>query len=490
MKKILFAVPFVMAMLIGGYSSTIEVSANQTALPIETGDKLKPPENTECHQVDYNSSANAKRALSPANANGAMEIYDMCIGTYPKFASTSVEEGMDAVYYAKYYFFPEPMPYYQNLSYDGATTAGTTVRGLEQTMDLNTAYEKKDEPSHNDIFIFYPYDKAHATNGDAPNPNITGPYQIAYNSFYHNTYRARYFASEVNFSFELLESKENSTHTSKYENKTYTDKTMLFEGEIYYKIDENACFEDVYLDYKDECRNIEFYFPKGTVIDKSATVPTGQTNGEVINDVDTTSTPSPVGKNVVPEDRIAYRNPGEHVLVFYAEENMQLRVQKDLGTEYQTIGNQSDAQNVKPIRNEIAYFTRVDVDIDGSNITPITTISKVYNENYRKTGTNYEMTMHNGKPTINSNYKITSADGSHYKYDWQQDYLNYCTKDTDIWGEVNTENREDNTGSDTDSFAGMGQRDKVCYHDEGKEHHFWQYSWGQTGWYAADPLAN
>lgn len=499
MKKLLWAIPLAVSLLLSDGLTDVQAAGVQQALPLNASGELSPPENTACHRIEYDSSANTKRAKSPANLNGNLELYDLCIGTYPKYPSTSVEQGIDPIYYAKYYFFPEPMPYYNNITWDGTTAGGTTVRGLDQKVNLNQALEKRDEPSHNDIFIFYPFDKSHTTAAPLPNANITGPYQIGYNSFYHNTYRARYFAADVNFTFELLEPKEGSVHKSKFKDKTYLDKTPLFQGEIYYKLEDDPtspgnCFRDDFLDYEDDCRSIEFYFPKGTIIDKSKTVPVGSTKGELINKSDITANPDERAINVVPKERISYRNPGEHVMVFYAEENLQLRLQKDLGTEYQTKGNKTDAQNEKPIENTIRHFNRNDVDINGDAILPITNITKVYNENYRKAAYNttpsqYQVTVHNGKSVADSTYDITKMVGGHYEYEWQQDYLNYCTKDTDIWGNVDSTYRENNNdgGTNQTSFQGMNQRDKNCYHDEGKELHFWQYDWGNTGWYAAQP---
>lgn len=446
--------------------------------------ELKPPSNTKCRAIDFTSDTHR----TFVNTVGIHDtFYDLCIGSYPKFPSTSVEDGIEPFYYAKYRLFPDPMPIYEILP-DNTTSDGFVIEGINDTYILHEGLEGKhvQRVALNDgqrniydrLFYAYPFNAAHADYEPTPKSTINGPYQIGYNEYYHNTYRARMMATGVEFDFKVLEPREGVT------TEGHEDKTLLFAGKIYYEIPEE-CFRTDVLDYKDECREIEFYFPK-----TRANNPTPMTyagldrenawDGIVVNEenIDNKST------NVIPTDRLPYNNPGEHILIFTATEYSQLRIQKDLGTEFQTIGNKANVQGDKPILETLAYFRRDDVNIDGSPITPILDVSKILEVAPELAG------QIDGSFADSTGYTVSNDDlvDGHYEYNMhrQERFLNYCDKNTSYSGEVNTDYRK-NLGSGEFWEDLDKQADKICYHHPGSYHHIWITEWSDTFWYAENP---
>ncbi|MDA1674644.1 hypothetical protein [Bacillus cereus group sp. TH152-1LC] len=443
------------------------------------GDKLKVPQNTQCRAVDFTRDENRlavdndRTKFNGTDKNGNLidKIYDLCIGSYPRFPSTSVEGGIEPYYYLKYRLLPDPMPVY-NITTTPEYINGTEIIGITQKFDTDMQFEAQDKPSDKDIFLSYPYDDKHVTVAPKPSQYIRGPYQIGYNSYYHNTYRARYFASQVKYDFYVLEPKRGSEFTSDFDNVQYKDKTVLFQGTIIYDIPE-TCYEKEFLDYKKNCREIEFYFPKG---DKNETLNPNGTRDEVTfkGNVEDTYNVNKKSKNIIPKDRVPYMNPGEHNLLVNVTENTQLRVQKDIGTEYQTVGNEDNgADNQGPWKNYLVYFGRNDRNINGKSISPIKTIKQV--------------PTHNGKPVQSSGRVITDANGSDWTYNPGKniDWLNYCEYNKDNWGNQDNGSKVDNGGGGSTPID--DQSDMSCYHSDEKANHFWQYSWSQTGWYAENP---
>lgn len=341
MKKITTLLPLVFIILLFGYGTQVSAMGDWLQIPTNPTDGTlqKIPENTKCREIEFGNDE--KRT----DING-VTMYDVCIGSFPKFPSTGIEEGIAPFYYMKYYFFPEPMPLYDVKNFD-TVVGNTTIEGLKQEVAMLSedieAYNY-DEYSWNDtvkdIFLHYPYDKDHATE-DPANTTIVGPYQLGYNSFYHNTYRARYFAEEVTFEFVVLEPYKGNVVTNPSETSdVYSDKEILFTGEIIYDLyDETEpykCFREEYLDYTEDCRSIEFYFPTAKA-HPNPPMPYDYdevyAEAEIINENNANSD----GKNTIWKDRFPYKNPGEHRLVVNVKENTQLRYQKDLGGEYQTI---------------------------------------------------------------------------------------------------------------------------------------------------------
>lgn len=488
MKNFLYSLPLTVGLLLTMHPAqqADALTSNDLVIP-DTNGKLTVPQNTQCRAIDFTkdehrfSVDNDKTTFKGKDSTGntITNIYDLCIGSFPRFPSTSVEGGIMPYYYLKYRLLPDPMPVY-TITTTPLNINNTEIVGVNQKFDIDMAYEAQNKASNNDIYLFYPYDKSHITASPKPARYILGPYQIGYNSYYHNTYRARYFASQVKFDFQVLEPKKNSKVTSEFDNVVYDDKTILFSGTIIYDIPD-SCFEDSYLDYKDECREMEFYFPKG-IKNKEYT---GSRNTDTYTGSvkDTTDTDKN-SKNVISKDRTPYMNPGEHNLLVNVTENTQLRVQKDLGTEYQTIGNENNvASNQKPWKGTIAYFGRNDKDITGASISPITTITQI--------------PTHNGKPVQNSGKVITTFVDANYNGnssydDWtynpekNTNWLNYCDTNTDEWGSTDTTQRIDN-GSGGDTNTRPKQKTAKCYHNDGKDAQFWQYKWSKTGWYAENP---
>lgn len=491
MKKILCSLPFVVAMFlaINPAKPIYALAPNDLKIPDSNG-SLTVPQNTQCRAIDFTKDENRlavdndKTTFNGKDASGNVinKIYDLCIGSYPRFPSTSVEGGIMPYYYLKYRLLPDPMPVY-NITTTPLNINNTEIVGVNQKFDINMAYEAQNKASDKDIFLFYPYDQKHVTTEPKPAQYIKGPYQIGYNSYFHNTYRARYFASQVKFDFSVLEPKKGSKVTSKFDGVVYDDKAVLFEGTIIYDVPEDSCYEENYLDYKEECREIEFYFPKGT---KSETLNSDGTRDNVNfkGAVENTVSVDKDSKNVISKDRAPYMNPGQHDLLINVTENTQLRVQKDIGTEYQTVGNEGNvASNQKPWKSHVDYFGRNDKNIDGTTINPITTITQI--------------PAHNGKTVQNSGRVITDVADTNYfgnvnNDDWSYnpekntDWLNYCDNNTDNWGNQDNTYRINN-GDGGDSTVRNNQADSRCYHNDGKETHFWQYSWSKTGWYAANP---
>ncbi|MFP3727145.1 hypothetical protein U8V72_18365 [Priestia filamentosa] len=456
MKRVLYSLPLAVALLFSMQShqpvQAATSSGNNLVIPDTLG-KLKVPQNTTCRKIDYQNDANriepdSRTVFSGRDSKGELitDIYDLCIGSYPRFPSTSVEGGVEPYYYLKYTLLPDPMPIY-TITTTPLKIHNSEIVGVNQEFKVNKDYEAKDKASDGDIFLSYPYDSNHTNTAPTPSSHIKGPYQIGYNSFYHNTYRARYFASQVKFDFQVLEPKKDS-EVAGVDGEKYEDKTTLFSGTIIYDIPD-SCYEEEYLDYKDSCRNIEFYFPKGTKTkeytgDRNTDTYTGSVKNET--DVDKTS------KNVIPKERTAYMNPGQHDLVVKVTENTQLRVQKDIGTEYQTIGRQE---------GNIAYFKRTDKDITGASIAPLTSIT--------------QLASHNGKTASNSGRTITdNAGNGEFTYDMEKntDWDNYCYEETYSY-EVDGETKY-NT-------------ETICNNQPSAYRHFWQYNWSKTGWYATNP---
>jgi hypothetical protein len=173
-------------------------------------------------------------------------------------------------------------------------------------------------------------------------------------------------------------------------------------------------------------------------------------------------------------------NPGEHNLIVDAVENTQLRVQKDLGTEYQTVGNPNNVQGSQsPWKNNVVYFSRGDKDLLGNSISPLSSITQIPTHNGKSIANNG--IQDSGK--MITDYNNTTGE---WTYDPQKntDWLNYCDYNTDTWSGVDTSNRTDNSGTST---SRNNQTDKTCYHNDSSETHFWQYDWSKTGWYAQDP---
>lgn len=475
MKKLIVAVPIVLMVLMGAVN-TVNAAGEWQELPKNVDGTLKNiPENTECREIDF---YNDERRTDNSNET----YYDLCIGSFPKFASTSVEEGIAPFYYLKYYFFPEPMPIYDVTNTD-TTIGGSVIKGLKQEVTMQRedleAYDYPLDDSNKDLFLHYPYDRSHA-DAFPINTTIKGPYQVGYNSFYHNTYRSRYFAEQVKFEFLVLEPRrgyEVVNPSERYD--VYPDKDVLFTGEIIYDLyeesDPNKCFRVDYLDYTDECRSIEFYFPTSNA-HPSPPYPYNDDEiyrpGEVYNE----NGIDQYGKDTIWSNRYPYKNPGEHRLVVNVIENTQLRYQKDLGGEFQRTTSEPGPNNTEQgagsfasAQNGEVYFLRQDIDTS-SQITP--------------------RTERQGEPTFPQanattiGLPILNMENGHWVYDRTKNeaYENYCDVDTGTFGDNNYEYRS--TGPTT-SLA--DQVNTTCYHNHNAEFHYWKYYWSNTGWYADDP---
>lgn len=445
--------------------------------------ELEPPENTECRAIDFDNDTHRNFTKVVGHYD---VFYDLCIGHYPKFPSTGAEGGIEPYYYAKYRLFPDPMPVYEIIP-DDRTSKGFRIEGINDKYVLHEGLEGRDvqrmalndgqRELYDRLFYHYPYNAAHADFEPEPKETITGPYQIGYNSYYHNTYRSRMMATGVEFDFKILEPKKGEVTEGK------EDKTLLFAGKIYYEIPE-SCFRKDVLDYKDECREIEFYFPKTRAENPVPMTYKGLDrenawDGIVVNEENINNK----SKNVIPKKRLPYNNPGEHILILTANEYSQLRIQKDLGTEIQTIGDQSAAQGSGTIKNSLAFFRRVDVNIDGSPITPVLDIDKVYEVAPELRG------RVDGSFVDSTAYTVAEIDkvNGHYEYNMhrQERFLNYCDKNTDFAGKENLNYRDLGT---SDFWMDLeDQTDSVCYHHPGKEHHLWITKWSETFWYAKNP---
>lgn len=520
--SILITIPFLI-----GVSDTVQAAGEWQELPTNGDGTLKNiPENTQCREMDFYNDE--KRT----DINGE-PFYDLCIGSYPKFPSTSIEEGTSPFYYLKYYFFPEPMPLYDVENSD-ITVGNSVIKGLNQNVvmaaeDLE-AYDYPLNETNKDLFLHYPYDKGHADSFPV-NTTILGPYQVGYNSFYHNTYRSRYFAEEVVFEFFVLEPKMNNVVSNPSDSSDiYMDKEILFTGEIIYDLydpsNPNECFREDVLDYTDECRSIEFYFPTSK---NHAAPPAPYSDDEIYAKAEVTKENGidAKAKNTIWAERYPYKNPGTHKLVVNVIENTQLRYQKDIGGEFQRDSREVAASNGpsqgagdfnRAQKGEV-YFARQDVDTGYQVLDKDTVIvnkntpyvppagyeiykaerlftSSVHTQTkYYISKRTVAVTPRNeivGEPTFPGTTAtsvglpiLKKVDG-HWVYDPEinESYTNYCDVDTGTFGSDNYKYRFMNVGP---AMNVEQQMNSACYHNNNKEYHYWKYYWSKPQWYADDP---
>jgi hypothetical protein len=364
-----------------------------------------PPENAICKEE--------KPAYYDNTGTMPNTIHRMCVGMYPNFPSTNAEGGQGTYFWAKYRLVPVPAPIYTINSiavndkefspYAGQTYDATKRRlgkGTTETYALkypafetaHTLYSgtnifdanmtiTKDYQNEKQSFIYFPSSPNHFLN-KAPNAmvappsaadvslvgglnnTIWAPYTAGADKHYHYLYRGRFLAKAINFSFDV----------------TGPQGESVAKGLVKYTVPADAvdptknCYQTAVIDYKDTCREVEFYLPRLT----------GDAISQAPADLDTTR-------------KIKFYNPGPYAFTLVANEEQYFRYQHDGGDEYQ---------------GDAAHKTGISPTVAGPTSGPVKVPYRL-NPAYPPTGLQNNVTY---KPRI--------------------DFLNFCEDITDAFSGV------------------------------------------------------
>lgn len=251
---------------------------NWSTIYVEVGDKPLPPSNIMCDSVIKQTTVGGQ------NVN----LAKLCFGSYPNYPSTKVEGGIGSYFWAKYFFYPMPIPQYSSVSNAGE---------YNQILTLNEKYNQKGGKTN---FLYYPN-----TSGNDP-ANLGGPY---YKTVYGDTsynYRGRMVTDRVDFNYEVLDPKSNKVASGK----------IVYDIPIDMNNPNNSCLRTDMIDYKNgsvngkNCRDVSFYLPSKD-FKSSQTVPKEA-------------------------DKLQYLNPGKYQFILDAQESQSYYYQKDNGEFYYT----------------------------------------------------------------------------------------------------------------------------------------------------------
>ncbi|WP_273854233.1 Athe_2463 domain-containing protein [Guptibacillus spartinae] len=222
--------------------------------------------------------------------SGTSDLHKMCIGKYPKFPSTYAEGGMGTYFFAKYRFFPLPMPKYN------IDNLGNDEQSLTLTEDNNSIDE-------HESFLFYPTSSKKTSSPTHNMKDLPGPYI----DDGHYTYRGRMFPTSASFNFEIqsINTKEDGTEIP----------STVAIGQVSYSIP-SSCYDQAYLDieHKKGCDEITFFLPN--------TQENMQERPE-----DYTSDSINYRTDQITDTKIPFLNSGKHTFELKAYERQEYRYQ-------------------------------------------------------------------------------------------------------------------------------------------------------------------